>query len=404
MVGSHGNLIQLILPGKTWIPAGKCSTKPASCTEKIIPNNGLYTCARHQDAACYARGQFKSRCSPMPLYEPTFPYRYVKPLIEILREHDPARVRSILVEAGLDGIEEEQADLSLPMARFDRLMSVASARLGRLDLGFEMGQRITIENHSPLWHAIQRCETLEELLLLLERYYHLVTPTFTARYLPGDRHCEWRIRVTAPMSQETLHMCLELQSVSIHRDILRMFGPDTRMDIHLSIPPPPHRARYDRLPYTHFFFGSEALPEVRCVIPTELVRRCLSRPRDRKEAGGGAVRSSSPSGLQQADRYGEWVGLMLREAQTVQPTVPQLAALLNMSARTLARKLTAEGINFRELSTRIRHERACTLLANPDVPMHQIAYQLGYSDITAFIRGFRKQSGITPALYRERND
>ncbi len=338
----------------------------------------------------------------MPLYEPTIPYRYFEPLVTILQEQDPDGVLESLAVAGLDGSQALPADSSLPMARFDKLLTIASARLGHSELGFELGKRITIESHSPLRLALNRCTTLQEILLLMERYYYLVTPSFAVRYLPGSTHCEWRIRVAAPMSHSTLNMCLEMHAVSVHVDLTRMFGIDAVFDIYMSAPPPPHKSRYDRLPYTRFHFSSEVLPQVRCVIPTELVRRRLSRTHDMAVSEEKVVQGGSQSGLQVAELYGEWVGLMLREAQTVQPTVTQLAALLNMSPRTLARKLTAEGINFRELSTRIRHDRACTMLADRSLPIHQIAYQLGYSDTTAFIRAFRCADGLTPAFYRER--
>ncbi len=338
----------------------------------------------------------------MPLYQPTIPYRYFVPLIQILREQDPEAAGDIMAAAGLEGLEVEPADASLPMARFDDLLVGASAQLQRTDLGFEMGKRITIESHSPLGKILQQCSTLEEMMLLIQRYYHLITPAFAVRYLPGKEHCEWRIRLAATMTQPTLYMFLEMHAVSVHVDLHRLFGLDAVFDIYLSAPPPPHRARYDRLPCTRFHFSSEALPEVRCVIPTQLVRRRLARGRGAAVAADGSARVASSPGLQTADRYGDWVSLMLREANTLQPTVAQLAALLNMAHRTLARRLADEGINFRELSTRIRHERACAMLADPSVPLHQIAYQLGYGDITAFIRGFRRASGLTPAEYRER--
>jgi AraC-like DNA-binding protein len=337
----------------------------------------------------------------MPLYEPTIPFRYVEPLIQILREREPGGIRQMLKVAGLDEHEGMPADSSLPMLRFDRLLTEASARLQRTDLGFELGQRITLKSHSALGQAAQRCSTLQELLMLLERYYHMVTPTFAVRYVPGPSHCEWRIRVAAPMSQETLRMCLEMHAVSVHTDLLRMFGSDTNIDIYLSLSSPSHVARYERLPRTRFHFSSGSLPEVRTVIPAELARRRLRPPDNRDTPGADDFRASSASGLQPAESYGDWVTLMLREAQMVQPTVTQLAALLNMSARTLARRLSSEGINFRDLSTRVRHERACVMLCDHGIPMHQIAFQLGYGDTTAFIRAFCRASGSRPAHYRD---
>jgi AraC-like DNA-binding protein len=250
--------------------------------------------------------------------------------------------------------------------------------------------------------VLKRCTTLQELLMLTERYYHLVTPAFSVRYVPGNRHCEWRIRVAAPMTQTTLHMSLEMHAVSMHGDLQRLLGADANADIYLSVPPPPHLSRYRRLPGTRFHFSAGTLPEMRCVLPAELVRRRLP-PRGTDGPSESDIRAMPRSGLQPADSYGEWIGLMLREAQTVQPTLAELAALVNLSPRTLARKLSAEGINFRHLSTQIRHARACTMLADRHIPIHQIAYQLGYSDTTAFIRAFRRTGGITPALYRDRN-
>ena len=60
--------------------------------------------------------------------------------------------------------------------------------------------RITLKSHSALGQAAQRCASLSELMLLLERYYHMVTPAFAVRYVPGPSHCEWCIRVAALMS------------------------------------------------------------------------------------------------------------------------------------------------------------------------------------------------------------
>jgi len=337
----------------------------------------------------------------MPLYEPTLPYRYVVPLVTLLDEQDPDGTREILAAAGMDGAAPLPPDSSLPMARFEQLLTLASERLQRSDLGFEMGRRITLDSHSTLGQALKRCSTLQELLLLIERYYHLVTPAFAARYLPGEQVCEWRIRVAAPMTQATLHMMLEMQAVSMHADLLRLFGTDANLEIYLSAPPPPHASRYRRLYHARFHFSSGTLPEVRCVLPAALVNRRLPPRRGVGESRETDIRTVSQTGLQPAKRYGEWVALMLREAQAAQPTVAELAELLNLSPRTLARKLSMEGINFRELATRIRYERACTLLDDPHTPMHQIACQLGYSDTTAFIRAFRASGGISPGLYRD---
>lgn len=47
-------------------------------------------------------------------------------------------------------------------------------------------------------------------------------------------------------------------------------------------------------------------------------------------------------------------------------------------------------------------ERAQLLLYTTDMPVKEVAYELGFSDHSYFIRMFRKQTDITPQEYRER--
>ena len=84
------------------------------------------------------------------------------------------------------------------------------------------------------------------------------------------------------------------------------------------------------------------------------------------------------------------------------PTLAELARLLNLSPRTLERHLAREGSGFLEMSKRIRHDKACVLLASGNLPVTQVAYQLGYKDVANFTRAFRRECGTTPSEYRHR--
>ena len=99
-------------------------------------------------------------------------------------------------------------------------------------------------------------------------------------------------------------------------------------------------------------------------------------------------------------RWSEWCRMMLREAEDSRPTLEQLAGFMNISARTLARYLDAEGTSFRGLSLQVRTERARRLLAEGDLSVTQIAYRLGFTDVASFVRSFRAQTGRTPGSLR----
>ena len=50
--------------------------------------------------------------------------------------------------------------------------------------------------------------------------------------------------------------------------------------------------------------------------------------------------------------------------------------------------------------TKLRISRACDLLANSGLPVTDVCYEVGYSNISNFNRNFRRQRGSTPTEYR----
>lgn len=58
------------------------------------------------------------------------------------------------------------------------------------------------------------------------------------------------------------------------------------------------------------------------------------------------------------------------------------------------------GLTFLEHLTRLRIERACSILRNADVKVYQIAPLVGYQDPKYFTHVFKKITGMTPTEYR----
>jgi AraC-like DNA-binding protein len=85
------------------------------------------------------------------------------------------------------------------------------------------------------------------------------------------------------------------------------------------------------------------------------------------------------------------------------PELPDVARQLGMSERTLQRRILAEGASFRELLLVARRSLWSQLLADEAIQIEEIAYLLGYQDVTSFYRAFRAWEGVTPAQWRTRN-
>lgn len=83
------------------------------------------------------------------------------------------------------------------------------------------------------------------------------------------------------------------------------------------------------------------------------------------------------------------------------PTAPAVAARLSMSVRTLHRALRSESSSYREILEQFRRERAAALLAQRHCSIAEVAFLLGFSELSSFYRAFRRWTGKTPAEYRD---
>lgn len=83
------------------------------------------------------------------------------------------------------------------------------------------------------------------------------------------------------------------------------------------------------------------------------------------------------------------------------PNQRDLAQMVNVSDRTLRRRLVQQDTTYRQLRDSTRCERARDLLANSDMTVAQVAELVGYSDARAFRRAFKRWTGALPAEFRE---
>jgi AraC-like DNA-binding protein len=93
----------------------------------------------------------------------------------------------------------------------------------------------------------------------------------------------------------------------------------------------------------------------------------------------------------------------LAAALPASPVIDDIAAAMHLSPRTLHRRLVQEGSSFRAIKDALRRDIALARLERENVPVSQLAHDLGFTDTSAFFRAFRKWTGQAPSRYRSRH-
>src|SRR5262249_4864453 len=81
--------------------------------------------------------------------------------------------------------------------------------------------------------------------------------------------------------------------------------------------------------------------------------------------------------------------------------IPEVARRLGMSRRTLSRKLRDEGVAFMKILDELRAALARRYLADRELPVSEIAWLLGYQEVSSLTHAFKRWSWTTPRQFRD---
>ena len=136
-----------------------------------------------------------------------------------------------------------------------------------------------------------------------------------------------------------------------------------------------------------------------------LDRALLSRPQPRAEPRLLAMLDRQLAGLLSAlpeDRSFQAAvrRCMMDELPEREPGMATIAAKLHMSPRSLQRRLKSEGTSFAQVLFSLRHDLALRYLRDERLAIGEVGFLLGFLDVAAFQRAFKRWTGSTPAQYR----
>lgn len=81
-------------------------------------------------------------------------------------------------------------------------------------------------------------------------------------------------------------------------------------------------------------------------------------------------------------------------------SLEEIASNFNISARTLQRRLKNEKVSFQQLADGVRQQLAVQAITQGNYSVKEVAYSLGYNELSAFSRAFKRWTSVSPDHYK----
>lgn len=269
------------------------------------------------------------------------------------------------------------------------------------DVGLHVAEWLaprTDEIFDVLAFALRSCATLGEHYRRAGRYLRLVHDGIYLR-LEEDtdivRVVHGHYREPRAPPRHPVEALLTLAVLNGRRAIGEEFAP---REVRVTHPRPARVSEHERIFRAPVHFGC---PRNELVLDRALLERPQRHAEPRlltmldRQLGGLLERRPEPHGF-----IDDVMRCMLDQLPDQEPTNALVAARLHMSPRTLQRRLLGEGTNFAAVLSELRREHALRYLQNPEVATGEVGFLLGFKDVTAFHRAFKRWTGTTPAMFR----
>lgn len=169
--------------------------------------------------------------------------------------------------------------------------------------------------------------------------------------------------------------------------------------VEFAYPEPAYVEEYRRIFGCDVRFGA---PQNRLLIATSWLAHPLPghNPLTARQALALCAQQMTPEGGEPHQEIVAAVERLLRSQLRDQPRLQDVARTLNLSERSLRRRLAESGRIFREIHDRVRAERALELLQAGALSVAEIGSEIGFSDPREFRRAFKRWTGMPPQAAR----
>ncbi len=311
--------------------------------------------------------------------------------------------RSALLEsASITSQDLESNEFRLSTERTVELFQDIIALSGDLSFGLQVGREVKPGSLNSLGYALMSAKNLEEALKIQKAFGGIISDSAELKISFKDEF----IVVSYTVDDEDLDAVRPINDMFMST-IWNYSNWITRTDgklhsITFNHSEPSYKDEYVKVfgiqpefdqPFSSFVFDKKYLKDPLYQADESLNVLMQERSKNQLE------KNKSNVSVYAAVAYHARILMPVQRA-----TLTLVAEKLNMSERSLSRKLKGEGYSFKAVLVSVRQALALEYLKNMALSVTDIASKLGYRDYSAFSHAFRSWTGYSPREFRESNE
>lgn len=310
--------------------------------------------------------------------------------------YDSARLFAV---AGLDLAALDDPNGRYPVSRTARLWRLAVEASGDDAFGLSVARHVGPTTFHALGYALSASATLHDVFDRMVRYFDVITDVARLSLEPTDEG--YRFSISATPDGELTPEAIDAFSALIVRMCRGLLG---RRDfsprlLRLQRAAPHNRAAFERLfrAPIQFSAGENAVYLDNHVLdlPLEGANPELARHNDE-------IVQRYLARLHKDDVVTRVRTALTELLPTGEPSAAAVAAKLHMSPRSLQRRLAETGNSYNAVLLDTRHQLAQRYLRDLNLSIGEIAFMLGFGDMSSFTRAFKRWAGCSPSEFRAR--
>jgi AraC-like DNA-binding protein len=301
-----------------------------------------------------------------------------------------------LREAGLSAEFFDESSLFV-VSDAERALRAAHQLTNEPALGLRLGQTAPPHMLSVVGQLLLTCPTIREALAELERFMPLLLRESRVHLVEQGEHASLIFDVAPAFASSRFVTELTVTLVlRVGRQLVQEVSAP--LEVRVRHAAPPWAALYDEAFGCRTVFSAERDEIVFPARWLDLAQpfadealRSLMRHRAEVLLRTQETRQSVQSRVRT---------LLLEDQSLSEVDSGSVARRVGMTPRSLRRRLRQEGVVLSDLVDELRREIAFRELRDADTPIKQIADRVGFSEVSAFHRAFKRWTGMTPAQYR----